>query len=143
MEDVIIERFFDEMEAAQQKDGGISNKWVKAVREAGFEAEVDFKDNIADWVAKQLKEETVRREVSRNLYNNFYVNYEYLERWLYDFESDGNGNMVHLEGRHPLDTLLETAFNIKITDEMIEERDNLYNDLGDGEDILSEIIEEF
>lgn len=142
LSDIVLERFEQEMKAAETYVHPKGNKkWQDAVREAGYDADDDFSEGINEWISRNFKKETIRNEVSKNLYRNFYINYDNLEKFLYDFESDFNGNLVHVEGRQPLDQLLEVAFNIKITDDMIEERDFLNNEIGDGEDILSDILE--
>lgn len=92
-------------------------KWEEAVHDAGRTAIESFDSNIMQWVTKQLSEKVIRQEVAENLYSNFHINYDDLERYLYQFESNGTGTLTHIdnEGEYRLVKLLSVAFNIDIS----------------------------
>lgn len=125
--DMILDVFESEMSHAQMYIHPTGNaKWQHAVQEAGYEAEAEFDGNIRNWLNKQLKNEAVRREVSKNLYHNFHLNYDDLERFLYDFESDFNGTLVHVdgEGNYRLRKLISVAFRLDLSDFDTDDYDN-------------------
>lgn len=120
LSDIIYDGLMKEIsDASLMRDtkGRGNNKLVEAINKSADRAIEEFNIRFDEFKMKYgFSDEEAKRAISKNLMKNYYSHYDDLERYLYDFESDNNGQMVHIDGERNtrLKKILNITFDINL-----------------------------
>lgn len=127
-------------EAKMMRDtkGRGNNKLVEAINKSADKAMNEFLTRFNEFKNKyKLTDEEAKKAISKNLMKNYYSHYEQLERYLYDFESNDNGQMIHIdeERNTRLIKILNITFNLDLDEDYADYSVSEYDEIFDGDEV--------